>query len=1308
MERPKGIGKLLLLLLPAVLLLAVIIFIRSAYISESLNKIIIPPMEAITGKQIVAERIVLNIFPLFIEARDLAVLSENRKQILFIQRAKAYVNILSLLERKIAIRRLVIKNPEAMADNEQVNEIIGHLNTYGTGNEDKGFAPSVDVIEVREGRLHYSDRDAEVLYTISGIYGEIIISDAYAIKVNAREINIAKKGWPDLLFDVSADISGKKDSVEVKRFSLNTFGSQIRGSGDYRDGSGTFKTDINLLVSTVKRFLQLDESEYGQVNASGSVTYAGKNVLLDLELESSFYLQTLMELLEVEERTEGLVKAKGRIKGPLTGISGKGTATLENGNLFDVDVDSLACTVDYDETALKFTSCLARLYQGSAEVSASLEMPDVESFALTIAFQEVDSDPLFRLIALDLGLRNGKVAGTVYSRGEEFNPSGRFTYVHGAEDADVIGRIERLSGTYALDGFLLSLDNITFSSGLSDLTVRGRVDIDRETLDLEGRLVTKDVADLSSPYYGSLRGGGKFDGFMTGTFDDPLIHGKLRIQKPALGAYDADHVVADISYRKNQLSIHELIVNDNERSHSLKGNVYFSHAKELFDLRKPTFDIQGTLDHADCRKFLDSFYPGILCSAEVVLGFQVYGSLDKPLISGEATVEKASLYSIPVDSASVVFSYSDDTLHMNTISITRGKSMLAGAATIDDSGTFSYRAHSERMLLSHLVERTMQGDILFSFHSEGHGTIDNPAVSADITVIRGSLNEKPVGKGNVQVRIENKLLSLRGALFDERFKLDATGRIDNAMPWNAKIHMLPGRYDFLFTSLLKEVPEDFILSLKGDMQLSGDRNHISGEALVENIVISMYGHSFSSEDAIELRLNNRKLDLGTIALRSGNTFIRASGDLLIGVNYNLVLEGNSSLAPFKSFSEKIDSLKGDAEYVFSIVGDWTSPRINGGLTVSNGTFGLKDYYRRISSLEGFLYVDEDRVVLKELSGKVGGGTVDISGILYLREFSVRRFFVETKMNKIAVTMSDKFNVNFDGDMLYKGTVEEQTVSGDITINRIVYKERLDWKSWLLEAQKTDKIKTDISDFEKAELNVAVHGDQSILIDNNVARATVSADLVLKGRLYRPVLVGRLEASEGTVYFRNNNFRILRASAEFSDPVRINPIMDIASETIISGYRIRMNLEGQADQFDLALSSDPPLKEMDILALLTTGRTGEELKGLERGIGASEATSFVTGKIQDVLEERLSSLTGLDRLHVDPYVSKETGSIEPRVTVAKRLLGEKVFVTYTTTLGSAEEQIIKLEYLLSKNITLLGVRDDRGGIGGDIRLRFGFK
>jgi autotransporter translocation and assembly factor TamB len=61
-----------------------------------------------------------------------------------------------------------------------------------------------------------------------------------------------------------------------------------------------------------------------------------------------------------------------------------------------------------------------------------------------------------------------------------------------------------------------------------------------------------------------------------------------------------------------------------------------------------------------------------------------------------------------------------------------------------------------------------------------------------------------------------------------------------------------------------------------------------------------------------------------------------------------------------------------------------------------------------------------------------------------------------------------------------------------------------------------------------------------------------------------------------------------------------------------------------------------------------------------------------------------------------------------VTVSKRLIGDKLFVTYSNPIGSTEEQIIKLEYLLERNVSLIGVRDEKGSLGGDIKFRFEFK
>jgi len=274
---------------------------------------------------------------------------------------------------------------------------------------------------------------------------------------------------------------------------------------------------------------------------------------------------------------------------------------------------------------------------------------------------------------------------------------------------------------------------------------------------------------------------------------------------------------------------------------------------------------------------------------------------------------------------------------------------------------------------------------------------------------------------------------------------------------------------------------------------------------------------------------------------------------------------------------------------------------------------------------------------------------------------------------------------------------------------------VEWRGWLFTSKAVEKPRAEVSAFEKAALNIRISGSENISVDNNIARAPVSirGDMIIKGTLSSPILFGRLESTEGYVYFRNSEFKIIYASADFADPNRIKPVINLSAETSIKGYTIRLNLEGQADHFNLALSSDPHLEEVDILSLLTVGQVGKQLKGLEGGIGAGEATSFLTGKVQDVIEERLRTITGLDRFQVEPSVSTSTsstntGTVSPKVTVSKRLIGDKLYVTYSNLIGTTEEQVIKIEYLLDKHISLVGIRDENDLLGGDVKFRFEFK
>src|SRR4030065_499211 len=105
------------------------------------------------------------------------------------------------------------------------------------------------------------------------------------------------------------------------------------------------------------------------------------------------------------------------------------------------------------------------------------------------------------------------------------------------------------------------------------------------------------------------------------------------------------------------------------------------------------------------------------------------------------------------------------------------------------------------------------------------------------------------------------------------------------------------------------------------------------------------------------------------------------------------------------------------------------------------------------------------------------------------------------------------------------------------------------------------------------------------------------------------------------------------------------------------------------------------------------------------VGVFVATAFLAAPIKEKLEETLSDIIKIDRFQVDPYYSNSTSSGGARLTVGKRLMDERLYVTYTTGLTTVEE-LIKLEYLLSRNVFLVGEKDELGRMSGDLKVRFG--
>jgi autotransporter translocation and assembly factor TamB len=1343
--------RFLVFLIGTLLILLLLFFAGAPAISTALKNALISELQELSGEKISIHDLRLNLFPLSIEAKEIGVSDEGGKSVVTVERVKGYVGLSGLLNKTISIRRLVLKELKVMAERQKIEEIVKHIEDYLNKEQKDALKVKIKAVEIVSGGIQIGDDALKGIVEMKRLSGEMIIGKTQRIKADVKELIVQREGWPEIVCDVNTAVDLGSERIEIKRLQIGAFGSAFKGEGTYTQGKGTLKTGLSLLVNSVKRFFGLQEKGDGQITAKGEIRIephersvpslrterispslqlqkakAGfpglKDVFVDLKLEGGFYVQTLMELLHVKERIEGLVDFDGEITGPLTDITGRAQARLQKGDLFAVDIDSLQCTVIYKNGVIEFRDGSGKLYNGTAQAEAVLHLPTAHGFTVNVKFQAIDSLGAFKLIQWDPGIPNGKVDGELLTSGSQFSPDGWFLYKNPgaghrirksemqAPRDDVLSRIGDIRGNYSLRGARLALTNLQINTSLSNVSANGTVDLEKKLLSLTCKLMTETVSDLTSPYYRGAEGRGHFSGEISGSFDDPRISGKISIANAMVEEYRTDSFIADFSYQKNMLDLRNAVFRDRGEEHRVSGRISFPQAKELFDLAIPVYDLSATLRDADFGKAVGVFSKDFAGTGALSADLKIVGKDEDIAINGKASVEHVSLYDVSFDAATAHINYAHGELSLKQARFVRGQSILTADGKVGPDGRFSYHASSDKLLLKDFGLGRMPDDAVVSMRSEGSGTFDNPSINLSAKVSGGTFKGRNMGSGTVNAVIQNRNITVQAALFNEKMRLAGRGYLDDHLPWNAELIIQPARYDFLISSLLKDVPEDLQLNLDGKVEMHGDRKNIEASAQVNHLALSLFEQSFSNDSDIQFSVMNKRISLRPFTIRSGETSFDIRGGLEIGEKYDLRIEGSYALSPLKGFSKNIGYLKGDADFVFMLGGEWNKPEIKGGMTISDASFGLRGYASYISSINGYISIDEDKIIVEKLSGKFGGGTLDLSGFAYLRGFLIKRFHLETRLDDITAKISQEFSVNLNGELLYSGTRDAMSVTGEVRINKARYRDQVEWRSWLLAAKGIEKPKSEMSVFERTELNIQVSGGENISVDNNIARAPIRirGDMIVKGTASNPILFGRLETNEGYIYFRNNEFRIIHASADFSDPHRIKPILNLTAETSIQGYTIRLNLEGEMDRFNLSLSSAPPLEEVDILSLLTVGQLGKQTKGLEGGIGAGAATSFITGKQQDIIEERIRALTGIDRFQVEPYVSKSTGTVEPRVTVSERLISDKVFVTYTTSIGSTEEQILKVEYLLNRNISLIGTRDDIGSIGGDVKFRFEFK
>ncbi len=355
-------------------------------------------------------------------------------------------------------------------------------------------------------------------------------------------------------------------------------------------------------------------------------------------------------------------------------------------------------------------------------------------------------------------------------------------------------------------------------------------------------------------------------------------------------------------------------------------------------------------------------------------------------------------------------------------------------------------------------------------------------------------------------------------------------------------------------------------------------------------------------------------------------------------------------------------------------------------------------------------------MLDELNARLGGGTLRANGNLVLpgpdRPLSYR---LNVAAQDISMRFPEFLNNRGDAEVsILSIDGGARQIVGQVDLERSLYVEDvpvdlLQFIQRIFQRQRLEIAETDELE-ATTQLNLVIRGPGALRVRNNVANLEGDVNLTVRGTVARPAVFGEVEIAQGgTLVFSDNEYEVQRGLLTFTNPNRIDPVIDLVALTEIQGFNITLNLGGTLERPDVNFSSDGNLADLEIVSLIATGQRPTEgfvaaEPAADDPAGTQVARDFLFGQAASAVTQRVGTLFGFDRFRIDPT---STGSGQPisgvGITVGKRL-SRDVFVTYSTDPTSNEQYIVQIEWQLRRNVTLLLTQAGDGSYAVDAQFQ----
>jgi len=602
--------------------------------------------------------------------------------------------------------------------------------------------------------------------------------------------------------------------------------------------------------------------------------------------------------------------------------------------------------------------------------------------------------------------------------------------------------------------------------------------------------------------------------------------------------------------------------------------------------------------------------------------------------------------------------------------------------------------------------------------SEGELLVVQPGLVLDLVRANIKISEKTVQIFSVTFVCGDGSYALSGDIPFESFEEQ-----EKALPGvpEGRIFTIQASWENVNTSALSplfsgEILSEFETRFDGRLHVTGHRfqwDRLSGKADINKL-------QFTAPDvSLELRRPASIAFADGALILSGAEFFGKDGRISVGGTLGLFpeqaadifLDGEVDLSVLEPFIKR-DSVSGKVLFEIKVTQSLSQPHLSGNLEIRNAEWQTDQPSLFLSGVEGHIVFDQTKVFVKQISGDLNGGDIKLSGEVDLEDKDHPLGGLEIKAESILLDFPKGMQSQIDLDLFFSLNEEGDSLSGNLNIMHAKYTEPFKIQSTLIQYLRRE---ASIDSFlepneflSQLRFNVSISARESVFIENNISKSLISANLVLTGTLFKPVLSGRAHFEEGgEIYFGGNTFVIEAGSADFINPNRIEPDLNIRALTRVGEYDIRLILSGTPEKFTASLISEPSMPEPDIISLLVTGKTLESASSQILGVAGNKATTYINSSLTGRLEKATKRTFGLESVKIDASLIAAEENPSARITVGQHVSRDIEFV-YSHDLKDARNRMWIMNYNPVRNINIQGIRrdDNEYAVGLQHDLRFG--